>query len=257
VTEPSTLPVQGSPLLITPRVLAGLSFVALAQAALVAACVWPGWDLFTIEALPARLAAAALSLALLLAPAWSFDPRTHGESPWLRSGRYAFLSLWQAAALGFFLLISARVTVLSSGAILRAVLILGASAWLVLAASRCWPRAYLGLALLWTVALPMGAFIVAEVFISTPDGSMGWARSKGPGVEAFRNTVEWVLRFSPGTAIVGALQGHLPGDAPCGWREAGLFAGACAFAGGLLQWTRAWRLTAHTETATHTTIAGL
>lgn len=242
--------------LITLRVMAGLSVTALVQAALVASCVWPGWGLFTAEALPASLAATALSLALLLAPAWSFDPRARSESLLLQNGRFVFLSSWQAAALGLFLLISARVTVLSGGAILRAALILGATAWLALTASRRWPRAYLGLALFWAVAIPMAAFIVAEVFISTPNGSLGWSRAKGPGVESFRLTVEWLLCFSPGTAIVGALQGHLPGDAPCGWREAGLFAAACALLGILLQWTRALRPSANTETATRTTVVG-
>jgi hypothetical protein len=230
--------VQDSVPLITPRVLAGLSVVAITQAALVATCVWPDWGLFAPEVLPASLAAAALSLALLLAPAWSADHRARCESPLQQAGRFAFLGLWQAAVLGFFLLISARVAPLASSAIVQSALILGAAAWLALTASRRWPRAYLGLALFWGVAIPMGAFIVAEVFIWTPNGSLGWSRAKGPGVEVFRGTVEWLLRFSPGTAIVGTLQGHLPGDAPCGWREAGLFTAICTLIGGLLHWTR-------------------
>jgi hypothetical protein len=256
MAEPLKSPAQDSPPLITPRVFSGLGIVALVQAALVAACVWPGWGLFSTEALPASLAAAALGLTLLLAPMWSDDPRARGESLLLQNGRFAFLSLWQAAAMGLFLLISARVTVLSGGAILRAALILGATVWLALSASRRWPRAYLGLALFWAVAIPMAAFIVAEVFISTPNGSLGWSRAKGPGVENFRAAVEWLLRFSPGTAIVGALQGHLPGDATCGWREAGLFAGACALLGSLLQWVGTRRQAAHTDTGARTTVAG-
>jgi len=235
--------------LITPRVLAGLSVTALVQAALVVGCVWPGWDLFAAEALPASLAAAALSLSLLLAPAWNSDPRAHDDVLLLQNGRYVFLSLWQAAAFAFFLLVSARVTTLSGDAILRASLILGGAAWLALTVSRRWPRAYLGLVLFWVVAIPMAAFVVAEVFISTPNGSMGWSRAKGPGVETFRNTVEWLLRFSPGTAIIGALQGRLPGDASCGWREAGLFAGGGALLGFLLQWIGPWRPADRTETA--------
>lgn len=237
MAESLEAPAQDRTPLLTPRVLAGLSVIAIAQAAVVATCAWPDCALFAAEALPASLSAATLSLALLLAPAWSEDLRARGESSLQQTGRFAFLSLWQAAALGFFLLISARVVPLDSGAIVRAALILGATAWLALAVSRRWPRAYLGLALFWVVALPMSAFIVVEVFISTPNGSLGWSRAKGPGVETFRSTVEWLLRFSPGTAIVGTLQGHLPGDAPCGWREAGLFGAACTLLGGLLQWT--------------------
>lgn len=225
--------------LITPRVLAGLGVIALAQGVLTAACVLPTFSLFSIPVLPQALTGMTLALTLLLVPAWSDDPRAALESRAQHFGRCLFISIWLAAALAFFLLIATRVTPTEGGRILRAALILGATAWIAQALARSWSNAYFGIVLFWAVIIPMSAFVVAEVFISTPSGSMGWSRAKGPGVNGFRTSVEWLLRFSPGTALIGTLNGKLPGEAPCGWREAGAFAAACVLCGGLLQWRSA------------------
>jgi hypothetical protein len=80
-----------------------------------------------------------------------------------------------------------------------------------------------GLVFLWAVAVPVGCYLVAEVFVSTPAGAVGWRLAAGPGVEALRAVVDWLLRLSPGTAAVGTLSGVLPGGGSCGWLETGVF----------------------------------
>lgn len=227
-------PTGGDVPLITPRVLIGLGVVALAQGVLTAACVLPSTAIMGVESLPAALCGTVLALALLLAPAWSSDPRRAGENAWRFAGRCAFLSLWLASALAFFLLLATRAVAFPVDAILRTSLIVGATAWLAMGLANRMSDAYFGLVLCWAIVIPTCALVGAEVLISTPEGSVGWSRANGPGISAFRSTVEWLLRFSPSTAMIGALQGHLPGDAVCGWREAGLFSGVCLLLGGLL-----------------------
>jgi hypothetical protein len=223
-SSPSTPP--ASPLL-TRRAILGLGLVSVAEALLVCLAVWPGmpWaELLDAEALPAALVGLALGLGLLLAPAWAEDPRARPPSagqlpPGEVLCRAAFLAGWQAATLGYFLLVAGRMTPLGGPGIFRSLLVVAATLSVaVLLAARI-PRAYAGLIFLWAVALPVGCFLLVEVFLSTPAGAVGWRQAAGPTAASLRETVAWLLSLSPGTAAIGTLRGELADGGAAGWKE--------------------------------------
>ena len=247
-------PVPAPARLINRRMLAGLGAVAAAQALLICLAALPGLgctEVLTPQVLPAALVGLALGLGLLLAPFWT-EERASGSpadeelegggrrregTDLARSARSTsfmppcaarlapavFVAVWQAAALGYFLLVASRLAPLEAAGAVRSLLAVGAALWLAAALARRFPRAYTGVVFLWAVAVPVGCYLVAEVFVSTPAGAVGWRQAAGPGAEALRAVVDWLLSLSPGTAAVGTLSGVLPGGGSCGWLEAGVF----------------------------------
>jgi hypothetical protein len=229
---PPSSPTPSAPPLLTRRAVLGLGFIAVAQALLVCLAVWPGmpWaEALDAEALPAALVGLALGLGLLLAPAWAEDPRARPQSagraaPGEVLFRAAFLAGWQAAVLGYFLLVSGRMTPLADAGILRGLLVVATALTAAVLLAVRFPRAYAGLIFLWTVAVPVGCFLLVEVFISTPAGAVGWRQARGPAAAGLRETVAWLLSLSPGTAAVGVLRGELACGGTAGWKEAAFFA---------------------------------
>lgn len=223
--------------LITRRLVWSLGAVALGQALVVSAAAlgapaWlPGGAALQPAVLPGLLAGTAVALALLLAPAWGEAAHAH-ETRRAFLIRAGFVGCWQAAACAYFLLIASRMTPVDAGGLTRASASVGLCAMLAVLLAGCWPRAYPGVALFWAVGAPMGAYLVAELFRSTPPGYMGWSANPSAEAATLRTWVDALLRVSPGTATVGQLEGQLPGGAPMGWAQVGVFGlagGAVAF----------------------------
>jgi hypothetical protein len=196
---------------------AGSRFLPLRMIVLLAAvivCVaavscWALGGVVPVKLLPRVVSGLALVLAVFLAPLFPApgrsSPQTVGEIGWLVLARLAFAALWQAAALGFVLLVLSRLTPLSSGAVVQASVWLGLCAFGALLLAACTPRAYAGLMFGWLVVLPVCGYFAAELFMSGPAGSMGW----GQAPAAFRGAMHWMLSLSPGAALDGAVTGWL------------------------------------------------
>ena len=226
------------------RWLARRAFTALAVCALLQAlCIiltalnpWPNqafFKLLTPSNLPASLAGLSIALALLLAPALTLRPDESGVSqPNPKDARATglralFAGCWLAGAGLFFLLVASRLSAVPSDNLLRAALVLGVTGTFAAAFAAFFPRAYLGAALFWAIGLPILAYLLTETFYALPHGSMGWQRATSPEALRLKSTVHTLLEFSPGTAMVGAVQGQLPGGEEMGWKAALKFVAFC------------------------------
>jgi hypothetical protein len=190
--------------------------------------------------LPEALMGVALGLGLLLAPAWADESAAEGAAaPRKALARAAFLGAWQAAAVGFFVLVAARVAPCEPAGQLRALLTVASALGLAHLVAVRLPRAYAGLMFLWAVAVPVGLFVLAEIFISTPVGAVGWRSAGGAGPAMLREVTDWLLCLSPGAAAIGTLTGELATGGACGWTETLAFSAAC--------WTCAWVLPWRTD----------
>jgi hypothetical protein len=110
-------------------------------------------------------------------------------------------------------------TPLGGPGILRSLLVVTATLTAAVLLAARFPRAYAGLIFLWAVALPVGCFLLVEVFLSTPAGAVGWRQARGSTAAGLREAVAWLLSLSPGTAAIGTLRGELADGGAAGWKE--------------------------------------
>jgi hypothetical protein len=159
--------------------------------------------------LPQVLCGVAVAAAVFSAPFLA-----ENKQP-LSLARVFFSAFWQAAALGFFLLVSARLAPLEDLNLLSALaeLALLAAALILLAALK--PRLYPALAFLWLIGLPVLGYLLAEVYLWSAAGAAGeWQPQTAHGAYT---CVHWLLNLSPGTAVLGSLTGSLAdGAKPAG-----------------------------------------
>lgn len=217
------------PRLIRRRDVAALAFFAALLALVAVGALlgpWPEWKLskyLNPQTLPGALTGVAMALALLLAPNAATGLRdAAGRIDITALGRTAFIGAWQGAALGFFLVLASRLELLDGAGILRSACALGLAGITAILWAARWPRAYPALAFLWAAALPLLCFLSVEIFSSTPEGAAGLAHAKTAGAERLRATIDWLLIFSPGTAVEGALLGRRLTGTPQGWEAVGL-----------------------------------
>lgn len=207
-------PLHPSPLqpLLPLRLAGGLAFAAACHALLIGwALAAPGSlplaGMASVRVLPYLVCALASVLAVLSAPLLLGEE--NAARPGLLLGRAAFAAIWQGGAMGFFLMIAARLTPLNSGGIARASLWLSAVAFTCLLLASVARRAYAGLSFFWLFALPVCAYWFAEIFLMSPAGSSGWQQASGPQAQAARACVRALLSMSPATGAAGALTGVL------------------------------------------------
>ena len=169
----------------------------------------------SVRMLPYLTIALAASLAALTAPVLM----DADSAPGLNLGRALFAALWQGGAFGFFLMLDARLTSLNTGGMLRAAVWLSLVALCCLLLANVLRRAYMGLVFFWICALPVGIYLLAELFMISPAGSSGWTQASGPQAQAIRAFVSQMLSLSPATGAAGALSGVLPDGSPyaAGW----------------------------------------
>lgn len=215
--------------LIRKRDAAALAFVVGLFALLCCVAIlgpWPQWKLSFLlnpNSLPASLAGVAVGMALVFAPTWAAPLRgTDGRLDATAAARALFAGCWQAAALGYFLLLASRMGNLDSLPIVRSMLLLATWGTLAVLAAARFPRAYAGLAFLVGIALPVFCLILADVQGMTPAGSRGWTHAPGPEAQRLRTLVDGLLLASPGTGVLGALKSKLSTGAAVAWPETAL-----------------------------------
>jgi len=234
----STATESALPRLIRRRDVAALAFFASLLALLAAGALlgpWPEWKLskyLNPQTLPGTLTGVATALALLLAPNATTGLRdATGHINTTALGRAAFIGAWQGAALSFFLVLASRLELLDGTGILRSACTLGLAGITAILWAARWPRAYPALAFLWAAALPLLCFLSVEIFSSTPEGAAGLTHAKTAGAERLRAIIDWMLVFSPGTAVEGALFGRRLTGVPQSWEAVGLQAFATLVTG--------------------------
>jgi hypothetical protein len=195
--------------LFTPRLALSMGAIVVLQSALLMFVIanpkfpFPGAS--AIEQLPAAICAISLVFALFWAPFLMKGTISFGQM----ISSAIFASLWLAVVLAFFLMISARLTPVDGMGIFLA------CAWMFLFAmsavllAQCARRAYAGVIFFWVFALPVCAYLLAEIFLISPAGNMGWTQAESSKAYAMRACVHWMLNLSPGTAIAGMLNGVL------------------------------------------------
>lgn len=221
------------PRMITRRVIVGLAVWVALHAALVSLAVLGPIQVSNLgevlnpNTLPAALAGLSVALAFLLSPLWlesrvleKLEQAAMQKEVLVRA---AFMGAWQGAALGYFLLVASRVADIDGANMLRAILVVALASALAVLLAAWQPRAYAGIALLWTVCLPFSCYVLVEVFLAFPAGSPGWASGSGPAGEPIRAFVDWALTLSPGSSAIAALNGSLPSDTPYGWKTLAAF----------------------------------
>ena len=188
-----------------------------------------------VEVLPQFLGGLALALAVFFAPLFlgtlplregvgggpgapSPCPLQRGESgtPTLLVPA-VFAAVWQAAVLGFALLVVARLTPLAPGSILQACTWLALCALASILLAQLCPRAFAALMFAWVIALPVSGYLLAEVFLSGPGGAGGWNQAPGARAATLRAILHWLLCLSPGTALSGTLTGALADGSVWSW----------------------------------------
>jgi len=189
--------------------------------------------LLPVDILPQVLGGLALALAVFLAPFFFPPPLncTAGVPPVdtvslregavegpLLLGHAAFAAVWQAAALGFALLVLSRLTLLTSASILQAGVWLALCALASILLAQLCSRAFAGCMFIWIVALPVSGYFLAELFLSGPGGASGWSQASSLQAAALRSLMHWLLSLSPGTALSGLLTGVLADGSAWSWR---------------------------------------
>ncbi len=215
--------------LISTRMVVGLGLGAGVQALLICWAVlgpWPALEMSKVlgpSSAPGTLVGFALAWSAVLAPLWF--ARTAEADPWNPIYRSMFLGGWQGAALGFFLLVASRVVPLDLSGSLQALLVVSISTIFFVLLAAKGEQLYLGLAFFLLAALPMGAYLLAEVFLATPAGAMGFGKGATQEALRLRTIINLMLSFSPCTAAIGALHGKLVNGTPWGWVQTTLYAG--------------------------------
>lgn len=224
--------------LLGVREVAALGAAALLQALLVCLAVLPGLPLAKVvglELLAPSLAGLSASLALLLAPALvlradGLADGTASSRRWSWLARAGFCGAWQAAALGFFLLVASRTSAVDNAGLLRCVAVVATGSFVAVLLAGAFPRAYAGLAFFWAAGLPVFWYLANELYFAAA------TRPGGPEAAAMQAWMDGTLRFSPVAAAAGALNGKLVSGGAFGWGACACFAGTAALAGALLLW---------------------
>lgn len=179
---------------------------------------FPGTGLIDPSLLPHFITAFALLFAALAAPGL-FPPLPHegegwgeGEnSRWSFAFRSALASLWCGVVAGFMLLVSARIAPISNAGILGASVWIAGLSWISILLSAAYPRASYGIIFAWSIVPPVIAYLLAELYLSSPAGA---GLAQAPSGAPLRELLRWLLNASPSTAAFGALNNAQPGTIP-------------------------------------------
>jgi hypothetical protein len=177
---------------------------------------WPFTEDLNVENLPRCLSVAAAVLALLIAPALTRRTSASAGSVLVRAG---FLSLWQSAVLGFFLLLASRLAPVAFEAGLKSACVLFGVAYAAFVVAERAPRLYPGAALLWGCVGPLCVYLFGEI---------AFFNAAGPAQQAAMKSLrQWALGSSPATAAHGCVAGKLLGGDVYTWGAAFLLVGGC------------------------------
>ena len=196
---------------LTRRAAAALGLAALAEGlaawwVLSSSAPLPLAGTVPAALLPQVLCGVALALAVFSAP---FIARNSGR---FRFAGAFFAAAWQALMLGYFLLVSARLAPLENENILQATAALALLAAAVILLAALAPRGYAAAIFIWLVGLPVFGYMLAEVYLWSTGGTAEEWRPET--ARAAYTCVHWLLNLSPGTAMIGALEGRLAGGEP-------------------------------------------
>ncbi len=181
---------------------------------------WACWAVATAGMLPAfwlanpalaphLVAGFAIAVAAFAAPFIFTQEELSAGGVWLYMLKAAQAALWLAIAAAFMMLTVSRVSPINSGGIAHASLWIFFAGWCAIALNRIAPRAANAVLFLWLVALPVSAYMLAEVFLTSPAGGTGLAESTAQQAAALRMAIRCALNFSPGTGALGGLTGSL------------------------------------------------
>jgi hypothetical protein len=203
------------------RATIGLCFITLLMALF---CCWalmpvgtlPGSGLIKLELLPNFLAGFALLLATFALPLTFSKAQLLNDPFKIVLTKATLAALWFGAASAYLMLAASRMSSVEAAGIIQAALWIACCALLAVLLERLTPKAGVALLFFWIVALPICAYMLAEVFLTGPAGGIGLAQSTAPEAAALRAVIRWMLQLSPGTATFGALTGRLAdGGAYC------------------------------------------
>jgi len=220
---PSAEAVPAPPPLYSAGAIVALSITAAALSGLVVIAAlpehfkrWPFTEDLSLEALPRCLPPTAAACALLLAPALASRIATNA---WSLFTRAFFMSLWQSAVLGFFLILASRLAALEFSAGLKACCVLFSASFAAFVLAERTPRLYPGIVFLWGFVLPVSVYLFGEVGAFNAAGAAEQT--------ALNNMRAWVLGISPATAAHGAVRGKLLGGEAYAWGPALLLFAGC------------------------------
>jgi hypothetical protein len=157
-----------------------------------------------LQMLPHVLCGVAVALSALIAPL-AVTP----DMKRLTLTQSVFAALFLGAMYQFFVLVCARLVPLDPGGIVLSALCLALFAFSCLMLSDLAPRAYAGIVFLWVIAIPVMAYMTADIFLSGPGSSKGWQPGEGTSPLIY-TLVHGALNSSPATAMAAALDGALP-----------------------------------------------
>lgn len=181
---------------------------------------WACWTVATAGMLPAfwlanpalaphLVAGFAIAVAAIAASLIFTQNELSDDGGWLYQFKAAQAALWIAIAAAFIMLTVSRVSPINSGGIAHASLWIFFTGWCAITLNRIAPRAATAVLFAWIVALPVSAYMLAEVFLTSPAGGTGLAESTAPQAAALRTAIHCALNFSPGTGAIGGLTGAL------------------------------------------------
>ncbi|MEI6231753.1 MAG: hypothetical protein WCT04_01770 [Planctomycetota bacterium] len=192
-------------------VLCGLSLLLAAGTSwsVAGAGTVPAFWLANVAVAPQFISGIALMLGAFATPFIFTTDELGGDARWDFTAKSVQAALWLAAVTAFMLQTAARVSPVSIEGIALASVWVFFTAWVALGLSRVAPRAANALLVAWIFVLPISAYMVVEVFLTSPAGGAGLAESSAPQAAALRETVRWILNVSPSTGMMGALSGQL------------------------------------------------
>ncbi|HYG76380.1 MAG TPA: hypothetical protein VEK08_15350 [Planctomycetota bacterium] len=225
---------QKSPGFLSLRLTLGLGAMAALYALVIAwsisasSSIWPFGGTLNLRYLPQVLCAVAALFAVLSPPSLQAESSARREFS-AELSRILFAALWQAAVAALFLSLAARLTPLSTSAILKTAIWIALAAFTAQLFFHLVPQRYGAISFCWLFAMPTLAFFLAEIFLMSPAGGNAWLRTSGPAAETLRSIVHTLLTLSPATSASGALTGILADGSTYDERlPLSAFAGLCA-----------------------------
>ena len=182
---------------------------------------WTWWTVASAASVPAfwlgsaplaphLIAGFSVVIAAFVSPLFFTQVELRSDGGWIFLGKGAYAALWLAVAAAFMMTAAARIAPVNASGIIGATLWIFGVAFIALTLTRLLPRAAPALLFLWIIALPIAAYMLVEVFLTSPAGGSGLAESAAPQAAALRTASHWMVNLSPSTGTLGALTGTLP-----------------------------------------------
>lgn len=186
--------------------------------------------LWSLELLPISGTAWVGQFSLPVAYAIAGVLGTAFLAPWMSGEaprpvlRALFTALYQAVVLIFFLRLAGRLSPQPASAAWEAGAWMFQIALALFAVARLWPGAFAGVVFAWLVALPVFAYMLAELTLVGSGGVSWQEQMRGEHTQGAVLLVRGLLQVSPATAVMGALNGNLPDGSVglFGWPMVGL-----------------------------------